>query len=421
MVKRDGPEKTPSGSLKPVAPATAKIHLLSSKIAELQTAIRQLSREHREELAAARKQYDKKLRDERNRFRDRLQEVRDQFDDRFTNVRELYEERYLAREASIAESRAEKISQIAAKAKKMAESREGLDPYSIPEDQFMPAPPNGLKGPLAIRFRNVTLGLRKNLRRSSVRTAFSLFIPWISRHKSEEQESSDRIFKFNDLSFRVAEGERIAVIGPPRSGKSTLLRLMAGIFTPDSGSVRTYRPVNAYLTLGTGFMPQMTVAENAVFNLALHRNSSQQSAAVLDSVLEFAGLAAKRNWDLYDLEPSEKRQLSIACALQTSGDILIFDGFPITSDPVFTHAVLSSLRRRLRTRTLVVAGNSLQASRALQIKRALLLDKGQLCFDGQIDEAFALLSQKLDNTRPENPFTPIEAEEDTLEDDRFML
>ena len=91
-----------------------------------------------------------------------------------------------------------------------------------------------------------------------------------------------------DVSFRVAEGESVALIGPNGAGKSTMLSLVTGLARPDSGTVRVSGRVAALLELGSGFHPDLTGEENVLMNAALLGFSERQAKARMRAIVEFS-------------------------------------------------------------------------------------------------------------------------------------
>lgn len=276
--------------------------------------------------------------------------------------------------------------------------------------------------PIVIEVKNATTIFHKDFRKSSIRTFTGLVLPWRSKDKGiAEVTEIGRKFSLFDMSFDIRSGDRLAIIGVPRSGKSSLLRLLAGVIEPDVGSVRRYRPVSPFLSLGVGFVPMGTVWENARFNMALNGLSPDCSAEKVNEALDFAGLSAKKNWHLFDLEPEEKRHLSIACTLFVEAEIVLFDGPPVSRDIGFTRATFFLMRERLKTQTLVMTGNAEAAFKALQISRCLMLDNGALVFSGALDDGFASLREKLgDRARASMASTP-SASEDDIENEEMLF
>jgi len=72
----------------------------------------------------------------------------------------------------------------------------------------------------------------------------------------------EEFWAIKDVSFRVKKGETLGIIGENGSGKSTLLKLIAGVLTPDSGSIKVNGKIAPFLELGVGFNPELTAEDN---------------------------------------------------------------------------------------------------------------------------------------------------------------
>jgi ABC-2 type transport system ATP-binding protein len=345
---------------------------------------------------------------------------------------EALAERERQREALVAERLALRETILAEREEQrrvVIEERRAQDPFAafIDDDQRLGVPasdpaPNAARRPVIV-VKDISKTFHKDFRKSSIKTTLALLIPWRSPFVSYPETGDERrFFRLRDISFTIFEGERVAILGTPRSGKTALMRLIAGITIADKGSVRRYRPVTPFLTMGVGFLQMVTVAENAQFNLALNGRPHSGIREAVTEALAFAGLTDKRDWHLYDLEPEERRRLSVACALAIDADVILFDGAPVSKDIGFTRAAFSRLREKLEGKTLVVAGAAPPPLDALRISRGILLDGGQMIFDGPIGEAYAILSKRLGDLRklsagdtPES-----EPEEDFSPEDEFF-
>ena len=98
--------------------------------------------------------------------------------------------------------------------------------------------------------------------------------------------SVDRFRALDGISFDLFAGETLGVVGGNGSGKSTLLRLLAGIYTPDTGTLE-YNDVGriSLLSLGLGFAPELSGVENAIFGSMLLGTSSSPPSAAARSVM----------------------------------------------------------------------------------------------------------------------------------------
>jgi lipopolysaccharide transport system ATP-binding protein len=133
----------------------------------------------------------------------------------------------------------------------------------------------------AIKFQSVSKSFHRHTGRLLLRHRLAT---WLRRQRGE------RFYALKNVSFELEEGEGLAVIGPNGAGKSTLLGLVAGLATPDTGTVTVNGRIAALLELGSGFDPDLTGAENVRVNASLIGLSRGRTAELCDQIVEFAGI-----------------------------------------------------------------------------------------------------------------------------------
>src|SRR5207302_9609484 len=132
-----------------------------------------------------------------------------------------------------------------------------------------------------IDFRSVSKSFARHAGRMLVRDRVTHWLKGSHR---------ERFFALKNISFRVKEGEGLAVIGANGAGKSTLLGLVAGLAQPDEGTVRVNGRIAALLELGSGFHPDLTGAENVRVNAALIGLSRRRTSELFDEIVDFSGI-----------------------------------------------------------------------------------------------------------------------------------
>ena len=194
------------------------------------------------------------------------------------------------------------------------------------------------------------------------------------------------------ISMRIADGARLAVLGPSGGGKTTLLRLIAGLDIPDTGEIRIDDAVVSRVgwvrpphlrAIGFVFQkpclwPHMTVAQNVLFAIAALSRPERQNR--LDDVLGMTGLAQLAGRFPGELSGGEERRAALARAIATRPRILLMDE-PLTNlDPDARNAMLqligSTADRHKSTLVYVTHDRSEADAVASEIVR---LDRGRLC------------------------------------------
>ena len=116
-------------------------------------------------------------------------------------------------------------------------------------------------------------------------------------HRGRRRAESSRFWPLRDVSFSVAPGDTLGVIGRNGTGKSTLLRLIAGVLIPDEGSIRVRGAVAPLLELSAGFSNELTGRENLHLVGGLHGLPAAQLRRDFDEIVRFAGEQVERAID----------------------------------------------------------------------------------------------------------------------------
>jgi lipopolysaccharide transport system ATP-binding protein len=194
---------------------------------------------------------------------------------------------------------------------------------------------------------------------------------------------------FSDISFEVARGERIGFVGKNGCGKTTLLRLIAGIYPPTGGTIEVNsRRVLALLELGVGFYPDLTGTENIRLNWVFNGLRLRELAAKLEEIVEFSGVRKFLDTPLKFYSSGMKARLGFAIASHADPELLIVDEVLAVGDSEFQS------RCRARIKELCASGTTLLlvSHSAHDIMetcgRAIWIDNGGIAYDG--DPATAL-------------------------------
>jgi ABC-type polysaccharide/polyol phosphate transport system ATPase subunit len=193
-------------------------------------------------------------------------------------------------------------------------------------------------------------------------------------------------FALKDVSFRLHEGESLAIVGRNGAGKSTLLSLAAGVATPQKGRVIRRGRVGALLELGSGFHPDLTGAENLVLNAALLGLSRRKTMEQLDRIIEYSGIGEFINEPLRTYSSGMVMRLGFAIAIQSDPDILIIDEILAVGDAAFQEKCHQTLDSFIRSGKSLLFVSHSAAHVRMMCKRAIWLDHGAVMMDGDASE-----------------------------------
>jgi len=230
----------------------------------------------------------------------------------------------------------------------------------------------------AIEFRHVSKSFPRVTGQQLLRTHILRWFGSGTRHGD--------FFALKDVSFRVQQGESVAVVGSNGAGKSTLLGLAAGVATPTNGKVLINGKVNALLELGAGFHPDLTGAENLILNAALLGLTRRKIMERVEHIVEYSGLGDFINEPLRTYSSGMVVRLGFSVAIQADPDILLIDEILAVGDAAFQEKCRRTLDDLVRGgKSLLFVSHSASTVREM-CKRAIWLDHGAVMLNGDVSE-----------------------------------
>lgn len=180
------------------------------------------------------------------------------------------------------------------------------------------------------------------------------------------------------ISFEVKKGEFFGIVGRNGSGKSTLLKILAGIYTPDSGSVQVEGTITPFIELGVGFNPELTGRENVYMNGALMGFSRKEMDAMYAEIVEFAELDRFMDQKLKNYSSGMQVRLAFSIAIKAQGDILILDEVLAVGDSAFQQKCYDHFAKlKKEKKTIILVSHSMSAVERF-CSKALLLEEGKI-------------------------------------------
>lgn len=199
---------------------------------------------------------------------------------------------------------------------------------------------------------------------------------------------NDEVFwALRDISFSVAKGETLGLIGHNGSGKSTTLKLITRILEPTQGRVVVDGRISALLELGSGFHPDLTGRENIYLNGSLLGFSRSEMAGKIESIIDFSEMREFIDMPVKHYSSGMYMRLGFAVAIYVDPDILITDEVLAVGDESFQRKCMDRIYAlKKRGKTILYVSHALPQVRDL-CDRALWFHHGNLMLDAPPDEA----------------------------------
>ncbi len=198
----------------------------------------------------------------------------------------------------------------------------------------------------------------------------------------------------DDVSFTVEDGECFGVIGPNGGGKSTLLKIVAGIYRADAGSVRVGGRLSPFIELGVGFHPDLNARDNVRINGTLLGLTPKEIDGRFDEIVRFAELERFVDQQLKNYSSGMQVRLAFAIAIQVPFDVLLLDEVLAVGDQSFQEKCFDTFERfRDEGKSIVLVSHDL-ASVGTYCDRAMLIQGGRCTAIGSAHDVIGLYEHR---------------------------
>jgi ABC-2 type transport system ATP-binding protein len=225
----------------------------------------------------------------------------------------------------------------------------------------------------------------------------SIFINFYRRRRTFEVQHA-----LKNISFEIKEGEFFAIVGRNGSGKSTLLKLLAGIYTPNNGSITVDGRLTPFIELGVGFNMDLTGRENVFLNGALLGFNRKEMSAMYDDIVDFAELRRFMDQKLKNYSSGMQVRLAFSIAIRAKSDILLIDEVLAVGDADFQRKSLRYFKQlKKEKKTVVFVSHDMTAVQDF-CDRGILIEDGEIKAAGNATEIAREYTLMFDNKHLDN-------------------
>jgi len=189
------------------------------------------------------------------------------------------------------------------------------------------------------------------------------------------KRSYSKFEALKDISFDVKDGEFFGIVGRNGSGKSTMLKILGGIYTPTKGKVVINGTLSPFIELGVGFNPELSGRDNVYLNGAILGLTRKQVDAKYDEIVAFSELEDFMDQHLKNYSSGMQVRLAFSIAIQAQSDILLIDEVLAVGDSNFQTKCYNVFRQMKRDkRTIVFVSHDMNAIKDFCDRAALIHD-----------------------------------------------
>ena len=200
---------------------------------------------------------------------------------------------------------------------------------------------------------------------------------------TREGKAGERFLALDGVSFSVAPGEAVGIIGHNGAGKSTLLKLISRVTAPSDGEIRLRGRVASMLEVGTGFHPELTGRENVYLNGAILGMTKREIDAKFDEIVDFAEMRQFIDTPVKRYSSGMYVKLAFSVAAHLDSEIMIMDEVLAVGDAKFQNKCLGKMSDEAGTgqRAILYVSHNMATIQRL-CTRVIVLDHGKVVYDG---------------------------------------
>lgn len=229
----------------------------------------------------------------------------------------------------------------------------------------------------AIQFTNVSKKFARGKRLLLKQALLDVFRPRVT----------EDFWALDDISFTINKGETVGLIGTNGSGKSTALKLIAGVIVPTKGIVTVNGKLSPLIELGAGFHPELSGRENIYLNGTILGLSIKQIDQRFDEIVAFSELADFIDSPVKHYSSGMYMRLGFSVAVHVDPEILLVDEILAVGDGPFQKRCFDKMNEFKKNGiTIIFVSHSMDAVSHF-CDRAIVIERGKITFDGNTKEA----------------------------------
>lgn len=196
----------------------------------------------------------------------------------------------------------------------------------------------------------------------------------------------NRFTVLDDVSFKIQPGEFVGVMGRNGAGKSTILKLMCGIYKPTSGNISVDGTIAPLIELGAGFHPDLSGYENIFLNSAILGFGKRVTEGAIQSIIDFSELKEKIYMPVKNYSSGMLVRLGFSVAVHLDAPVLLVDEVLAVGDVGFQEKCLARIRELHQSgRTIMLVTHSPESVKR-HCSRCIVIDHQKKIYDGPTDQ-----------------------------------
>ncbi|TAJ22937.1 MAG: ABC transporter ATP-binding protein, partial [Nitrospirae bacterium] len=213
--------------------------------------------------------------------------------------------------------------------------------------------------------------------------------------------AEEEFWAIRDVTFEIARGETVGLVGANGAGKSTVLKLIAGITAPTNGWVKTNGRVATLIELGAGFNQDLTGRENIYLNGSVLGLSRREIDESFDRIVAFSGLAEFLEVPVKYYSSGMYARLGFSIAAHVKADVILTDEILAVGDVLFQRQCLKKFQELKATSTILFVSHDLSAIKKV-CSRVLWLKDGQVQLNGPSEPVIDAYLRSVQDDRNES-------------------